>query len=148
MTLFEYQREMMAVYREETGRPVHMSVGRNSMLKQMMKMEIGIGDARAVLRWLKRSVAGGALPASSLDFRNAMKPEAMEDRLLRLREARERGRGVKREGVVVGQARKLPDGRTETVLTAPGAADLARMDELVKKQMDAFREKMRGGPRE
>lgn len=143
MTEHEHLRALLAAFTETTGLAVSMSPMRLQALRHIHRRGITPEDVRAVLGWLRRTVERGVkgFTPASLEFRNAMNPDTLEERLLTLRQARARAKAAQAKPDVA-QTRRLPDGRTEAVLAegvAPGVDGHA-----VKRALAEFRRQMGG----
>ena len=108
-------------YVEVTGLAVALIPVRQQMLRHIHRQGITPAEVKAVLRWLQRAIAQGArgFTKASLDFRNAMEPATMEERVIAYRQAQHRKKHSAPKPDVA-QVRRLPDGRTQAVL-APAA---------------------------
>jgi len=119
----DHLRALLAAYVEATGLEVSMSPVRMRVLREIDRFPSRITpeDVRAVLGIVRRAVENGVhgYTDASLDFRNAMKPETLEERVLKMRQARARKAGALRV-----QAAGTP--RAETV-AAPQGGTISRM---------------------
>ena len=141
----------MAVYAEETGRPVRLNWARQSALSAIAALPVGpdeppfgAADVRAVLQHIKallRAGKGGVTEAS-LDFRNCLlNVDTFEERARRLRQRRARSAGAKRAQPVETRVR-LADGSQVLALQAPGGKAPEEASKHVAESLRRFREEM------
>ncbi len=103
------------------------------MLRHLAERGVTGAEVAAVLAMVKRKMERGdsGFTDASLDFKNAMNPDTMEDRVWRVRQARERAKGA-RARPAVARTDRLPDGSTvsrldEAAAPAPPARSLQEM---------------------
>jgi hypothetical protein len=143
------QQELYDAYVAATGRALYLSTARRFMLRQLAERNVTAADVKEVIGFIRRKIArgDGGFTEASLDFRNAMEPDSMEDRMWRVREAKGRAKGDKAKPVVA-RTDKLPDGSTvsrlaekttETYVPAAGALIDSVARAFGRKQGDAVR---------
>lgn len=105
------QQALYDAYVVATGRPLYLSTPRRFMLRQLAERGVTGADVAAVLGMIKTKIArgDGGFNEASLDFRNCMEPDAMEDRVWRVREARRRRKNAQAKPLVA-RTDTLPDG--------------------------------------
>lgn len=132
------QQALYDAYVAATGLPLYLSTPRRFMLRQLAERGMTAADVTAVIRALQRKVARGdsGFTDSSLDFRNAMEPDKMEERALLLRQqaARRKGANPKPQSA---RTDALPDGSTVSRLdtTAPRDPAAKSLKEMVADAM-------------
>lgn len=111
-------QKLLDAYVSATNLPVSLSCQRAHMLTDLHNRGITAEDVTAVLNAVKRKIerGDGGFTEASLDFRNAMNPDTLEERALLLRQqaARKKKRLVKAETVT----HTMADGSTVSVLTS------------------------------
>lgn len=121
----DHLRALHEAYVECSGIPVSLSYERRQTLREFDRREFTADDVRAVINQVKAWIARGDLPESSLDWRNAMaKVDQFEERALKIRQARSRRAGAKRQAAAQAPRaahRTLPDGSTLAVIATPAA---------------------------
>lgn len=113
------------------------------MLRQLAERGVSGADVAEVLGFIKKKIArgDGGFTEASLDFRNAMEPDTMEDRMWRVREAKGRAKGAKSKPVVArtdtmpngDRISRLSDRKEETYVPPAGALINAVADALGRK---------------
>ncbi len=118
---------LLDAYIAATGLRVTMSYQRQLTLSELHAREITAADVTAVLLALKAKIARGdkGFTDASLDFRNAMEPDTLEERALKLRQAALRRRGALPKADA-SRTTALPDGGSITRLEPPQPTEVER----------------------
>lgn len=149
----QHLRDLLSAYVEVTGLAVAWTWDREKVLRELDRRGVSPDEVRAVLVVVKRHMARGTFgyTEASLDFRNAMKPDAMEERVLKVRQAKGRTAGAKREraaGLPRAETVPSPAGGTVSRIEPPRgpAPEVPPVDgAFIAEEMRRFREKMGRG---
>lgn len=120
----DHLRALLAAYVEITGLEVTLSFPRRTTLREFDRRGFTPADVMSVLGRIKKLMAAGAKGYSdvSLDWRNCMaNVDTFEEHLLKIRQARGRAAGAKREATAAApraQTARLPGGGTMSVLAS------------------------------
>lgn len=137
---------LLDAYVEVTGLAVTLSYQRAQTLRELDRRGITPADVRAVLQRLKGHIERGVkgYTDASLDWRNAMQEDTLEERALKLRQERARKAGAARvqaAGTPRAATVQTGDG-TVTRLAPPGDAVPEVDPAAVKRALAEFREKL------
>ena len=146
----DHLRALLAAYVDFTGLPVVWTHEREKVLRELDRRMVTPDEVRAVLAGVKRHMARGTFgyTEASLDFRNAMKPDTMEERVLMMRQAKGRKAGAVRvQASCMSRAETVPvpGGGTVTRIVPPRdtVPEVPRVDgSRIAEEMRKFRERM------
>jgi hypothetical protein len=137
---------LLDAYVEVTGLAVTLSYQRAQTLRELDRRGITPADVRAVLQRLKGYVERGVkgYTDASLDWRNAMQEDTLEERALKLRQERARKAGAARvQAASTPRAATVQTGDGNvTRLASPGDAVPEVDPAAVKRALEDFRKNM------
>lgn len=126
------QEALFDAYVSATGLPVHLSHSRRFDLQKLVECGVTPDELRAVLRNIQRKMARaeGGYTETSLLWRNAMNPDAMEENVQLFRQAKARAKGA-RPKPAVPRTDTLADGSTVSRLDDAAAKAIPSLKDMV-----------------